>query len=141
MVESLRRKRVLASDVDETLLCPGRETGDRQRLDQSDRVLLHQDPVLERPRLGLVGVADEVVRTDRVARYGLPFRAGGVRRAAAAAELGVGELADHAFRSQTDRRPQRFIPTLRAIVVEVAGIDDTDPTKQPALRWCLVDGV
>ena len=69
--------RVLAPDVEEPLLRPGREAGDRQRLDHRERVVLHQDAVLEGAGLGLVRVADEVVRAHRLLRDRLPLHARG----------------------------------------------------------------
>ena len=55
-------QRVLAAQVEVAPLAAGREAGDRHRLDQRERVALHHDAVLERARLGLVGVADQVMR-------------------------------------------------------------------------------
>ena len=67
------RERVLGADVDEALRAARREAGDRHRLDERERVALHQHAVLERARLRLVGVADDVVRLRRLARDGLPL--------------------------------------------------------------------
>ena len=43
------RERVLGADVDVALLRARREAGDRERLDERERVALHQHAVLERP--------------------------------------------------------------------------------------------
>ena len=51
---------VLAADVDEPLAGADGVAGQRQPFQQQVRVALHQDAVLERPRLRLVGVADDV---------------------------------------------------------------------------------
>src|SRR5581483_2314300 len=59
-------ERVLRADVDEALRRAGREPRDRNRLDERERILLHDDPVLERAGLRLVGVADDVVRLRRL---------------------------------------------------------------------------
>ena len=75
---------VLAADVEVALARAGGEGRDRHRLDSGERVALEEDPVLERARLGFVGVADEVVRaggsvTPRpptCARSGRPPRRG-----------------------------------------------------------------
>ena len=68
VLERVLRLGVLAAEVDVAALAAGRVAGDRHRLDHRERVALHQLAVLERPRLGLVGVADEVVRPRGLAR-------------------------------------------------------------------------
>ena len=77
-------KRVLGAHVDEASFAAGCERGDRHRLDERERVALHQDAVLEGAGLRLVRVADEIVRVCGLARHGLPFRPGWERRPAAA---------------------------------------------------------
>ena len=52
----------LAADVDEAELGADGVAGDGHALDQQVRVVLHDLPVLERARLALVGVADQVDR-------------------------------------------------------------------------------
>jgi hypothetical protein len=81
------RQRVFAPDVDEPELAPGREAGDRHRLEQRERVLFHQHAILERAGLRLVGVAHEIVGPDRIGSDGRPLAPGGERRATAADEL------------------------------------------------------
>ena len=54
-------QRVLAADVEVGLRGADGEPLDRHRLDDRERVLLHEDAVLERAGLRLVGVADDVV--------------------------------------------------------------------------------
>ena len=132
--EPLPGQRVLAAEVDVGVLGAGREAGDRQRLDQRERVVLDHDPVLERARLGLVGVADQVVRVHRVARHRVPLAAGRERGAAAAEQLRVGDLADHAGRAQLERAPQRRVAAGGAIAVEAGRVDVADPAQQPQAR-------
>jgi hypothetical protein len=67
------RQRVLAPDVDVALLRPAGVAHDREGFQQGVRVLLHQDPVFERAGLGLVGVADDIVRPDRIGGHRLPL--------------------------------------------------------------------
>ncbi len=93
---ALGRERVFAADVQKALLRAGREARDRHRLDQRERIVLHEHAVLERPRLGLVGVAHQVVRAPRGARDRVPLAASRERRAAAAHEPRLGDLAGHA---------------------------------------------
>ena len=78
---------VLAADVEVALRRAGREGGDGHRLDRGERVALEQDAVLERARLGLVGVADEVVRLGGLGGHRGPLAAGREGRAAATEQL------------------------------------------------------
>ena len=73
VLERGERLRVLAAHVDVAALAAGRVRGDRHRLDQRERIALDEHAILERARLGLVGVADEVVRPHRLARHCLPL--------------------------------------------------------------------
>ncbi len=85
--EPVPRERVLAAQVQVAVLAAGR-VGRRSSSPRSrERILLDHDPVLERARLGLVGVADEVVRPDRLPGDGLPLAPGRERGAAAAEQL------------------------------------------------------
>jgi hypothetical protein len=90
--------------------------------------VLEDHAVLERPRLGLVGVADQVVRALRVARHGLPLAPRRERGAAAAHQLRVGHLAQHAVRSHLDRSAKRIVAAVRAIAVDAVRIGHADAT-------------
>ena len=65
-----------------------RETGDQHALEQLMRILVHDVAVLERARLGFVGVADEIDRLGLVRFDEAPLHAAGEPRAAAAAQAG-----------------------------------------------------
>ncbi len=95
-------QRVLAADVEVALLAPDRERLDRHRLDDRERVALHEHAILERAGLGLVGVADEVVRLGRLGGDGGPLAAGREGRAAAAHEPRRGHLLDDAVGADRD---------------------------------------
>ena len=113
------------------MLATGRKRGDRHRLDECERIALHEDAVLERSRLGLVGVADEVVRVHGLARDGLPLGAGGEGGAAAAEEPRLGHLAEDAFRAELERAAERRIAAVGAVGVERLRIDaGRDAAKQ-----------
>ena len=78
------------------------------------------------PGLGLVGVADQVVRAGRLAGDGLPLDAGRERGAAAAHQLRVLDLADHAVGAELDARAQRLVAAGGAVVVEADRVDAAD---------------
>ncbi len=86
--------------------------------------------ILECSRLGLVGVADEVVRAHRLAGHGVPLPPGGERGAAPAEQLGVGHLADHGLRPHPDRRAKRLVSAERPVGVEARRIGDVHPPEE-----------
>ena len=106
VLEPRVRERILRAHVDEAVPAAGRVRGDRHRLDERERVALHEDAVLERSRLRLVGVAHEVVRLRLLLRDGLPLRAGRERGAAAAEQVRLGDLAHDTGRAELERAPQ-----------------------------------
>ena len=103
------RERILPAHVEIPALAPGREARDRHPLDHRERIALHQDAVLERAGLRLVGVADHVVGPGRRFRHGLPLAARRKRRPAAAHELGGQDLANDPLRADLDRPSQRGV--------------------------------
>ena len=92
--------------------------------------MLEHHPVLERPRLRLVGVADQVVRALGVARDRLPLAPGRERRPAAAQQLGVRHLAQHPVGSHLHGGAQRLPAAVRPVAVDAPGIDDADARQQ-----------
>ena len=99
---------VLAADVDERPVDLRRPRRDQDPLDQLVRVLLHQFAVLERPRLGLVGVAHEVLVHVAVREEGdLPaHREAG---AATAPDVRVGEVGEHLLGRHRERLAQHLV--------------------------------
>ena len=97
---------------------PGRVRGDRDRLDERERVLLHEHAVLERPRLRLVGVADEVVRARGLLRDRLPLQPGREGGAAASEERRRLHELDDALRAELARARERA-----ELAVRLAGRD------------------
>ena len=71
LVQVFRRPRVLASDVQVAGLRPRGEPGDRERLDQGERIVLHEHAILEGAGLRFVCVGDDDTwgfRADRPPR-------------------------------------------------------------------------
>ena len=66
-----------------------REAGDQHAFDQLMRILVNDVAILERARLGFVGVADEIDRLLLVGLDEAPLHAAGKTGAAAAAQAGA----------------------------------------------------
>ena len=86
VLEDVLHVEELAADVDVGGLRRDRVAADQAPLDQQVRVALHQQVILERARLALVGVADDVLRLRRFLVDELPLEAGREAGAAAAAQ-------------------------------------------------------
>ena len=108
---------VLAADIDEGAPRAGRIGGDHDPLDQHVGGLLHQFAVLERARLGLVGVAHEVL-LDRAVRQEGDLLAHGEARAAAAAQPRSFQLREHLLGSHGECLAQRLVSTPTRIHLE-----------------------
>ncbi len=130
VLESIGRQWILAADVQESLLGAAREARDREGLDHREGILLHHDPVLERPRLRFVGVADHVVGPDRLRRDRLPLHAGRERGPSAPEELRVADGLDHVLGPHLDRGAERLVAAVGAVVVDRRGIDDSRPAEE-----------
>src|SRR5690606_28879485 len=83
--------RVLAADVDIALLGTHGHSGNGEGFDHGEGVALHHRPILERARLGLVGVADHIAGSG-LAAGSVPLDAGGKGSPAPAAQVGRRDL-------------------------------------------------
>ena len=90
-------------------------------------------PVLERPGLGLVGVAHDVARRGRLRRDGGPLAAGGERGPAATDELRGGDLLDDRRRAQLES-PARAPRSRRRRGTRRATSGSTRPTRASSSR-------
>ena len=72
--------------------------------------------------------------TDRLASHGVPLSPGRKGSASPPHQLGIGDLADHAFGPEFQRNPKRFVPTVRPVVIEAGRPGSVDPSKQPKRR-------
>jgi len=121
-VENVALEVVLAPDEDEAAVRAGGARRDRDPLDQLVGVLLHQLAVLEGARLGLVGVAAQVL-VHVAARQEARLLAHREARPAAPAKPRVLELLQQALGLQVvERHRQRFVTTVPAI-----GVDRVQP--------------
>ena len=130
----LQRPGVLTPQVDVAPLAAGGPAGDGHGLEHGEGVTLQEDPVLERARLGLVGVAHQVVGPDGLGRHRRPLPPGREGRSAPADELGVGHLPDHPCRAQGEGLAQRPVAAVGPVVVQADGIHHPDPAQEDELR-------
>ena len=133
VLQSRGGERIFTANVD---VAPGAargERGDRHRLDDRKRIVLHQHPVLERSGLRLVGIADQVVRERGLSRNGVPLPAGWKGGAAAAHQLRGGDLLDDGVRPHRQRLLERGVAERRAVGVEADRIDAANATKEAKL--------
>ena len=137
-VEDVGLLLVLAPDVDEGVVGPGGVGADQHALDQLVRIAVNQLAVLERPRLGLVGVAAQVLVDFAVGQEAglLAHREAG---AAAAPQAGELELSDDLVRRHLGQRPAQAAIAAQALVgvdavqVRHAGVLEQDAGHVPSL--------
>ncbi len=127
-------ERILAADVQEALGGTGGEALDRHRLDDGEWVELHEHPILERARLGLVGVAYDVVRLRGLRRYRRPLAPGRKRRAAAAEQARLGDLADHRLLAHGEGLVEGEETPMGEVVVDRRRIDHARSPQELELR-------
>ncbi len=118
VLHAFQRSWVLAAQIQVALVRADRVARDRHRLHEGVRVALHDHAVLEGARLGLVGVAHEVVRPVGLRRRGLPFAAGGEGGAASPDQARVGDLADDRGGADREGLPQGRVAAVRPVVVQ-----------------------
>ena len=93
-VERRAQVRVLAAQVDDALAGADGAAGDRHAGEHEVGELGEDDAVLERARLTLVGVADDVLPVAFLRAGEVPFHAGGEAGPAATLHAGVGDRVD-----------------------------------------------
>ena len=133
------RHRVLAPDVGETLCGSGGEPGDGHRLDYSERVALHQDPVLEGARLRLVAVGDDVFLIAPGVGDSAPLDPDGECCATATLETRFVEGGDQTIPPHDDRLFQAGIAAAVPVGIEALRVDMSDTTEQTQLLSALMD--
>ena len=134
VLQPLDGQRIFAADVDVPVLAPRRVRGDGHCFDEPERIILHQRPVLECPRLRFIGIADHVVWPHGLSRDGLPLLPRRKRGAAPAQQLRVEDLPDDTGRAELEGAPEPGISVRAAIGVEARGIDHPGPREQTQLR-------
>src|SRR6185436_6951432 len=142
--EDLELVQVLAADVDEDVGGADRVRRDEAALDQAVRHREHDLAVLERARLGLVGVDDEVRRLAGALREEARLLAHREARAAAAADVRGEQLVEHGLRLEAARSLELRIAADRAEVVDrpqvAAGIhapEDEPLLAHPRSSWTI----
>ena len=133
----------LAPDVD--IGNPGADgmARDEAALEDHMGIPLQQQMILERARLALVGVADDVFRLGGVLDDKLPFHAGREAGAAAAFQSGCLHQIDHLRRRHRERFTQAFVAFVLQIEVERIAVRLANEFGEDGIhvvvgRWSLV---
>jgi hypothetical protein len=95
---------------------------DRAPLDQEMRIALHQQMILERPRLAFVGVAGDVLGVGRLLVDELPFHPGRKAGAAPAAQPGRLDEIDDRLGREHERLAQSLVSLMLQVEVEREGV-------------------
>ena len=118
LLEHPPRADVLAPDVDEGRVAADRVGRDQHPLDQGVGIALEDVAVLERPRLALVGVDDEIDGARALLRDEAPLRRRREAGAAQAAEVRLLDLGRDALGTEPERLPERLVAAARAVARE-----------------------
>ncbi len=127
-------QRVLAADVEEPALGTGGEACDRHRFHEAERILLEDRAVLERARLGLVRVADDVLGGAGCCGHRGPLPPGGEGGTAAPLDLGGDDLLHRPTRPHLDGHPERAVAAVGAEVREAGRVDAPDAGQEAKAR-------
>ena len=120
--QNFRALRHFATDVNVGGLGADGITGDDHPFDQLVRVIVHQLPVFEGPRLGLVSVADQINRLAGAFGKETPFQSTGETSAAPTADFAVLDLIYNFFRLQAKRLAQRSIAARLFVIRQRSGV-------------------
>ena len=139
--ERAMRVRIFHPQIDVALRRADGDAGNRHPFDEDEGVALHQHAVGERARVAFVRVAGDVFLAGRLVHHRLPLDAGRKRRAAAAAQAGVGHFLDDVGGAQRQRARQSLVAVVREVVVEAHRIGDADAReRQPFLLGEIGNG-
>ncbi len=96
------------------------------------RIVLHEEPVLERSGLGFVGVADDVLRLGALPRERRTTWPAGKAGAAAAAQTGALDLFDDLFRLHAQSLGEGVVAAAFAIAPDGQRLGPADVAGQNA---------
>ncbi len=116
-LEDVLHVQEFAADVDVGDLCADGVTPDRTAFDEQVRIAFHQEMILERSRLALVGVAGDIARLDLLVDE-LPFHAGREAGAAAAAQTRGLHHVDNLIGCVGQRFLERVVSLVTEIEIE-----------------------
>ena len=115
---------IFSANIDVALCRADRECRYGHAFENGERVPFHQDAVLEGAGLGLVRVANHVVRAVQIALgvNGLPFFPGRESRTAAAKQFRIDNLANNALRTEVQGFLQRLVTAQAAVIIDARRI-------------------
>src|SRR5262245_50870778 len=125
-LEDFRALREFSADVDVRRVRVKRITRDQHSFEQLVRVFVNDVAVFECPRLGFVGVADQIYRPLFVRLDEAPFEAAGKAGPAAAAESRVFNFVDNVGARKSQRLPYLLVTAVAQVTIDVAR-----PTRAP----------
>ena len=128
--EHLGLRLVLVTDVDDARASPDDEAGQDHGLDQEMGDLLHEKAVLDRSRLALVCVADDVLPVGRRVSHDLPLGSRGEAGASESSQLARLELSEQT-RDVRIRDEGAERPVALAALVRV----DREALRRPGHLW------
>jgi hypothetical protein len=125
---------VLAADIDVAGLGVDRVAADGAPFDELVRVELHQQAVLERARLGLVRVADQILGLVFPLGDEAPLQAGGEAGAAAPAQARLLHLVDDRVGLHLEGLFQALVAAVLAVAADGQGVGVADVAGQDRLE-------
>ena len=147
----LHGQRVFVADVENALVRPGGNGGNRQAFDHAERERFEDHAIHERAGVALVAVADHEFFCARLLLDNAPFDTAGESRAAAPTQAGLLDAVDDLLGLKfAQHAAQRGEPAAREIFVQVKRIDRAEmfggdvhlpPEKGVHLRVTRAHGV
>ena len=137
LLQDLRALGELPADVDVGALHLVREAGDHDPLEQLVGVLVDDVAVLEGPRLGFVGVYNQVDRLAALPVEQRPLDAARESRATAAPEARLLDVVHDLLGLPSYRFPQGLVAAVSHVAIQVVRVPGlvNVPEDQPELFW------
>ena len=103
---------------------------DRDAFEQLVRILLHEDAIVERARLALVGIDAQINRPRMILRQKAPLHPGRETGPAAAAQAGILHQLRHVIRRHRERLAQRLVPAVGPVAGQRRAVGLIDASQK-----------